>query len=86
MPEMTFCFLGYFNGREHTTFVMVQGLASAFLVRIPVSYFLSRLPNTGMFLISLAVPLSGLMNILLCTVWFFRLRQRDKKKAHSASL
>lgn len=86
MIPLTFCFLGYFNGREHTTFVMVQGLASAFLVRIPVSYFLSRLPNTGMFLISLAVPISGLVNILLCTAWFFLLRRWDKKKKDSASL
>ena len=78
MIPLTFCFLGYFNGREHTTFVMVQGLASAFLVRIPVSYFLSRLPDTGMFLISLAVPISGLVNILLCTAWFLLLRRKDK--------
>ena len=78
MIPLTFCFLGYFNGREHTTFVMIQGLASAFLVRIPVSYFLSRLPDTGMFLISLAVPISGLVNILLCVVWFLALRGKDK--------
>ena len=29
MIPLTFCFLGYFNGREHTAFVMLQGLLSA---------------------------------------------------------
>ena len=66
MIPLTFCFLGYFNGREHTTFVMAQGLAAAFLVRVPLSYLFSRLPNTGMFLISLAVPISAVANLLLC--------------------
>ena len=45
LSAITFCFLGYFNGREHTTFVMIQGLTVSFLVRIPLSYFLSRLPD-----------------------------------------
>ena len=78
MIPLTFCFLGYFNGREHTAFVMLQGLLSAFLVRIPLSYFLSRLPGTGMFLISLAVPASGLVNLLLCLGYFLWLRRRDR--------
>lgn len=75
----TFCFLGYFNGREYTLFVMAQGLFSAFLVRIPLSYFFSIQPDTGMYLISLAVPISALVNVTLCTGYFLLLRHRDKK-------
>ena len=78
MTPMTFCFLGYFNGRERTTFVMLQGLLSAFLVRIPVSYFLSRLPETGMFTISLAVPISGAVSLGLCIAYFLWLRRGDR--------
>ena len=80
MIPFTFCFLGYFNGRERTAFVMAQGLLAAFLVRIPVSYFLSRLPETGMFLISLAVPVSGLVNLLLCALYFLRMYRRDRRE------
>lgn len=79
MCSVTFCFLGYFNGREHTAFVMAQGLASAFLVRIPLSYYLSRLPGTGMFLISLAVPASALVNLGLCIGYFVLMRKREKR-------
>ncbi len=81
MISITFCFLGYFNGREHTAFVMAQGLLSAFLVRIPLSYLFSRLPNTGMFLISLAVPISALVNLSLCIIYFLHLRRRDHRMA-----
>ena len=77
---LTFCFLGYFNGREHTTFVMAQGLAAAFLVRVPLSYLFSRLPNTGMFLISLAVPISAVANLLLCVGYFLILKRQDARK------
>ena len=79
LSAITFCFLGYFNGREHTTFVMIQGLTVSFLVRIPLSYFLSRLPQTGMFLISLAVPASAVLNLTLCILYFIWLRRQDRK-------
>jgi putative MATE family efflux protein len=81
MIPLTFCFLGYFNGREHTAFVMIQGFLSAFLVRVPLSYVLSRLPETNMFTISLAVPISGLVNLLLCLFYFIYLRRKDKKSS-----
>ena len=80
--SFTFCFLGYFNGREHTTFVMAQGLFSAFLVRIPFSYFFSQLPETNLFLISLAIPISALVNLTLCVVYFIHLRRKDKALPH----
>lgn len=79
MVSMVFCFLGYFNGRERTAFVMAQGLTAAFLVRIPLSYVLRRLPHTSMFLIGLAVPASALVNLTLCVGYFLYLRSRDIK-------
>lgn len=75
---LTFCFLGYFNGLEHTAFVMAQGLFTSFMVRIPLSYVLSRLPGTGMLLISLAVPVSSLCNLLLCSLYFLWLRRKSR--------
>lgn len=59
---------------------MTQGLLSSFLVRIPLSYFLSRLPDTSMLLISLAVPASAFANLSLCILYFIWLRQQDRKK------
>ena len=83
MIPLTYCFLGYFNGRERTNFVMLQGILSVFLVRVPLSYFLSRLPDTGLALVSLAVPISGLVNLLLCLLYFLRLCRLDRRRAEA---
>ena len=47
-------------------------------IRIPLSYALSRIPNTGMLLISLAIPASSLCNLLLCVAYFIWLRRKDR--------
>ena len=51
-----FCFVGYFNGCGKTTFVMVQGIIGAFLVRIPISYIMSKQSPVSIFNIGLATP------------------------------
>lgn len=79
--SVAFCLLGYFNGIGKTGFVMVQGLLSSFLVRIPLSYVLSRMPNTSMALISIAVPVSALSGLVLSLIYFRYLRKKEAKKA-----
>lgn len=74
-----FCFIGYFSGLGRTTFVMVQGIAGAFLVRIPVSFFISRQPGATLFRIGLATPISSVLQILLCFGYLFLLRHQDVK-------
>lgn len=76
--SISFCLLGYFNGHAKTTFVMAQGLISAFLVRVPLSFYFSRLPNTNMFLISLAVSISALVTFILCIIYYKWLSAREK--------
>ena len=61
-----FCFIGFFNGMEYTRFVMIQGIAGAFLVRIPVSFLMSKQIPSSMFKIGLATPCSTLLQIILC--------------------
>lgn len=79
LTSFLFPFIGYFNGRGSTGFVMLQGLAGAFGVRIPVSFFMSRLTPVSLFRVGLATPCSTLVQILLCGGYFFWLRAKDKK-------
>ena len=65
-----FCFIGFFNGMGYTGFVMSQGIVGAFLVRIPVSYFMSRQAPVSLFHIGLATPCSTLLQITLCFICF----------------
>lgn len=71
-----FCFLGYFNGIGKTTFVMIEGMIAAFAVRIPLCYYLSRLPETDLFTIGLAVPISTVSSILMCVLYYFFVRKK----------
>lgn len=56
-----FCYTGYYNGIGQTRFVMLQGIAGAFGVRVPVSYLISRTANATLFHIGLATPLSSIV-------------------------
>lgn len=65
LTSIMFCFAGYFNGRGNTAFVMVQGIVGAFLVRIPVSLFMSRQVPVSLFRVGLATPCSTVVQILI---------------------
>jgi Na+-driven multidrug efflux pump len=70
LVSFLFCFIGYFNGCGNTVFVMVQGILAAFLVRIPFSYFMSKIPGVSMLQIGFASPISTAFSILLCVIYF----------------
>ncbi len=63
-----FCLVGFFNGMGHTTFVMIQGLMSAFLIRIPVAYIMSMMTGK-LFFIGLAIPASTIVQIIICLLY-----------------
>ena len=70
LTSFLFCFVGYFNGCGNTTFVMLQGIVGAFLVRIPISWLMSRQAVPSLFRIGLATPASTVVQILLCGIYF----------------
>ena len=75
-----FCMVGYFNGCGQTTFVMIQGVLGAFLVRIPVSYLMSKLEPVSLFKVGLATPASTFVQIILCVGFFIYLSKKSKKQ------
>lgn len=77
LTSFLFCFIGYFNGLGKTGFVMIQGIVSAFAVRIPVAYFMSIHVGT-LFSIGLSVPISTLAQIIMCFVYFALLRRKEQ--------
>lgn len=69
LVSFMFCMTGFFNGCGKTSFVMLQGIAGAFGVRIPVSYLMSRIMPVSLFRIGLATPASTLLQIVLCGIY-----------------
>ena len=64
--------------------MMLQGIVSAFLVRVPVSFLMSRIHPVSLFRIGLATPASSLLQIVLSLIYFHSLtrklkRQQEKK-------
>ena len=81
LTSILFCFIGYFNGRGSTAFVMAQGIAGAFLVRIPVSLAMSRMEPVSLFRVGLATPCSTVVQILLFLGWYALTAAQDRRQA-----
>ena len=71
-----FSFMGYFNGHARSTFVMVQGLIQSFLIRLPISWYMSIQEGASLTGIGLAVPVSTSVGILLCWLYYRRLNRQ----------
>lgn len=69
--SISYCFDGYFNGIEKTTFVMVRGVSAALLVRIPFAYYASISPNASLFQIGLATAYAALFMLVFCCIEYF---------------
>jgi len=79
MTAFLFCFIGYFNGCGRTRFVMLQGIAGAFLVRVPLSMLFSRILPVSIFRIGLATPCSSLVQNTLCFWYLFRTKKVENR-------
>lgn len=79
LTSFLFCFVGYFNGYGKTLFVMLQGFAGAFGVRLPVAFVMSRLRPESLFHLGLSTPCSTVVQILLCLGMLAVQRHRQKK-------
>lgn len=75
ISPMMFCFIGYFNGREKTLFVMLQGFAGAYLIRLPIVLLMSHVPGVSLFQIGLGTPASSLCQILLCIIFYLHINR-----------
>jgi putative MATE family efflux protein len=76
-----FSSIGYFNGCGKSIPVMIQGITSAFLIRIPVSIFMSKLPGASLMLVGFATPITTVYGILFFAVCFWLLKRQNRKQA-----
>ena len=72
-----FSFMGYFNGHSKSTFVMVQSMLQAVLIRLPFSYLMSIREGASLTGIGLVVPLSTVCGILMCMAYYIRFRKKN---------
>lgn len=76
VTSILFSYMGYFNGHSCSVFVMLQGLAQSFLIRLPMSYLMSIRPDASLTGIGLAAPTATIFGILLCTIYYMLKRKK----------
>ena len=71
--------VGYFNGCGKSIPVMIQGITSAFCIRIPVSIIMSRLPETSLTYVGMATPITTVYGIIFFVICFRLLNKNSAK-------
>ena len=74
-----FSSIGYFNGCGKSIPVMIQGITSAFCIRIPVSIIMSRLPETSLTYVGMATPITTVYGIIFFVICFRLLNKNSAK-------
>lgn len=75
VTAILFSFIGYYNGHSRTLFVMLQGIAQTFIVRLPVSYFMSIQPDASLTMIGLAAPCATVFGIVINLLYFVKVNR-----------
>lgn len=80
--SVMFSFIGYYNGHNQTLFVLLQGIAQTFIVRLPMAYVMSRLFPDSLVYIGSSAPTATTFGIVinLCFFLFYTrsLRRREE--------
>lgn len=79
VTAILFSYMGYYNGHSQTFFVMCQSLAQTFIVRLPMSYYMSIQPNASLQDIGLAAPTATVFGILLNSIYLVVMLKKLKK-------
>lgn len=75
-----FCFSGYFCALEKSGISFIHNALSIVLVRIPVSFFASKLFTTTLFPMGLAAPLGSLLSVIICIAAYSIITRSKKTK------
>jgi Na+-driven multidrug efflux pump len=78
LTSVLFSFIGYYNGHNKTLWVMLQGLAQSFIVRLPMAYVMSRLIPDSLVYIGLSAPSASLFGIIINVIYFIYCSKHDE--------
>ena len=60
----------FFSGSGSSLFPMIHSLIATFIIRIPLSYFLSKIPEITLLEIGFAAPIATLFSLIISLVYF----------------
>ena len=79
LVPVVFCTNGFFNGCGRTFFSMSNNLAGTFLIRVPVSYLVSKMPEATLFHVGLAAPLASFCSGVVAVLYLLSGKWRNAR-------
>lgn len=86
LTSILFSFIGYYNGHNQTLFVMLQGIAQSFLVRLPVAYFMSVYRTDTLVYIGVVAPAATVFGIMINMIYFLPFSQKQEQLSEQNSM
>lgn len=83
VTSVLFSFIGYYNGHNKTLFVLMQGIAQSFLVRLPMAFVMSRLMPDSLVYLGAAAPAATLFGIAINLVYFLFYSQKELERVEA---
>ena len=77
VTSVLFSFIGYYNGHNKTLFVMFQGMAQSFLVRLPMAYIMSKMMQDSLVYIGAAAPTATVFGIVINFIYFMYFSKQE---------
>ena len=78
---LAFCVNGYINGTGHPRYTLVVNLIASFAVRLPLIWYLSRLPDASLYHISFGLPSASLVQFLVGLAFLlFAKTERERRE------
>lgn len=77
--SFSYCFLGYFNGKKKTIFVLTQGLITTLIIKIPFAY-LAQAKFPSLINVAISMPLAAGCSLIACLIYYIILRSKEHKK------
>ena len=77
VTSVLFSFIGYYNGHNKTVFVMFQGMAQSFLVRLPMAYIMSKMMPDSLVYIGAAAPTATVFGIVINFAYFMYFSKQE---------
>ena len=69
LTSIVFCLTSMFNGCGKSGFTVIQDLVSTFLMRVPFTYFMSKMSGVTLFQLGLAAPAASFVSIVICVIY-----------------
>lgn len=80
ITSILFSFIGYYNGHNQTLFVLLQGMAQSFLVRLPMAYAMSEMMKDSLVYIGAAAPAATFFGIIINLIYYVIFSKKEMKR------